>query len=1651
MIERQKKIYLCRPNGKILTQLNGIQTSSVQYSVHAKDYNDITFNVDRFIIVDGEPVESNGYEDLHVGMNILLEGCDMFQMQEPTVVNDGVKEYKVIRANSIEYEFQEKNWIGLKVNTGKDDSLEYLIPNNTNSFGIVERDNYIKIYQGNNSGRTDHSLLHYIIEKVPGWSIDDADIDQALYTREISIEEDNINLYALLTSVIGPKAECIFLFDTINKKIKAIAKESLNENYFDTNIFISMRNLASNIEVQTNEDSVFTVFNAVGEDNLDVGSVNYNDIYVYDLSYFMSEPWMSTETATKIQAWMDWRDDHRDEFILLSKQLEEKRMKIKEIIYRCPNDGDDWQQWDQMDRDNLTRAKEMYVSYLNAIREDADPDPSYDSNGTYIPRTNQEEDYEAWLLDSNKGYYTYIEIRDIIIPNIDIAYTNKGKLDDEKIDYVKTYETNYELFGISLLEGKETSYNQQLEQLDKYKKPWNQLTDEEKTKHSNEGQYNIKHDEYVDINEVQIPAIEAKLEELRAEVSTIESEVEDIEEDIITLVEKAKISDSSWNMTQDELDLFNQLCKYTDYTNKNILRTSSDDTIMMVDIQKTLYDDAVSKLSEVSQPQYTFSVSADNFFDIKEFASWKEKFELLRFMRVGIRDDYSVKLRLIGYTTNPCEIDSLLNVDFSNFVTSRSGRSDLTELLDMENNSPSKNSISIGNADAKNAEEYATKLFYMMSRSGLLSGSYGNTATTTSTNSSFTGVSTANVIQMYATSGYITDAVMSEAKITDYLDAVKVNAATVEAGTLIADRILLKNDASAILYQLNNLGSLVSEENKTLDGYVLTDRTILADKIVADTITAREITTDKLRGTGGWINLRNGSFWYGHGAYTNNDNFVSYKEDPVEKAAEEALAAQINNSNNSISWINGVLNIDGTITAREGSIGGFSVTTSYDSSGVGETTANNGHMFENSLYAQSANQTYEFEVGITSGAYAAGAGHALPTTKAFYIGQINKDAAWSTATDVFYVLHDGSMYATKGEIAGWTIDNAWLKKPVTTSGITYQPYLYAPASISPTSNSFIGVMKTENNTTTYPFYVRYDGYLYAQNANITGTIYATSGEFTGKITADSGYIGYKSSSEPGWVIKSGAIYSGTSAMSGTGSTTAGVFIGTAGIRIYKDSTHYVSIASSDGIINAVGANITGAITATSGTIGGCSIVNETLQIANANIISVDASKMTTGYIRSQNYNGSNGSITNTQGSVLNLANGQFNFGGGKLTFNGTSLSVNGDITATSGTIGGITANSSYGLYTNSKTSSTSTKTGFLISKDGGIYLGAYSNGSCPFQVASDGTLTATSATIKGSITADDGKIGDFYISDKGLVTSTGSYTTDRIVSGIYNNGDAYFGKLGSATVIYQGSVKVLSQTRYYNSVWNTDDTLGVGVNILKDGIHFTVSNVADNLGDEVASFMANGSITTEKNNVSIRAGNSSYNDLYCITTINNYNNVDIRAEEYNTSKNSGGNAGLYHRSTTGAGAKWLIQIDRAGTVTSNVTSDARYKKILGNIPEKETLALLRNIIPCNFIYKSDDNGIVQNGMIAQRIRDVLISNNIGYRSYLVIEDAETPETYHDLDISEDKVTYGLDYSKFTPVLWSGWQYHDKQIQELSAQISELKSDIKQLKKQLQER
>lgn len=113
-------------------------------------------------------------------------------------------------------------------------------------------------------------------------------------------------------------------------------------------------------------------------------------------------------------------------------------------------------------------------------------------------------------------------------------------------------------------------------------------------------------------------------------------------------------------------------------------------------------------------------------------------------------------------------------------------------------------------------------------------------------NIKLTNIETANVATLLAKVGLIDRATVVEGHITGFLDSVEVNANKITAGTLVADRILLKGSEKGLLYALNNLGELTSTTVDSLDGYVLTDRTINADKIVASSITANELDVENI-------------------------------------------------------------------------------------------------------------------------------------------------------------------------------------------------------------------------------------------------------------------------------------------------------------------------------------------------------------------------------------------------------------------------------------------------------------------------------------------------------------------------------------------------------------------------------------------------------------------------------------------------------------------------------------------------------------------------------------------------------------------------------------------------------------------------------------
>lgn len=253
-------------------------------------------------------------------------------------------------------------------------------------------------------------------------------------------------------------------------------------------------------------------------------------------------------------------------------------------------------------------------------------------------------------------------------------------------------------------------------------------------------------------------------------------------------------------------------------------------------------------------------------------------------------------------------------------------------------------------------------------------------------------INTAKIKDLFTEVGLIRDAVISDAKITGYLDAVKINAASIDAGTLSVDRLVIRGDNTSLVYAINNIsGALQSQNVNTINGEVLTDRTILADKIVASSITANEIagntiTADKLKVlTLSAIAADLGSITAG------SLNIGSGKFVVTSAGVLSATGA----------------NITGTITATNGSIGGW---------GIGQTSISSVNSSGNAAVLANGSDSYQNVLYVRNGAGTTASPYTYPI-----ILRANGDLIATKATIT------GSVTATSGKIGAFDISGNSLK------------------------------------------------------------------------------------------------------------------------------------------------------------------------------------------------------------------------------------------------------------------------------------------------------------------------------------------------------------------------------------------------------------------------------------------------------------------------------------------------------------------------------------------------------------------------------------------------------------------------------------------------
>ena len=753
MIKHNAKIYLCRPDRTVICALNGVQIKSVEYEQQLKDFNRLTFNVDRYIDIDGEYVESAGYEKLKDHMTIYLEGLDYFQLQEPSLQNDnGRYEYKACEAYSDEKTFEDKDMKGLSFNKGIKDSMEMLATNNVDDMGYAKE--YITFCNDRNH---ELSLMHLVLDRVPGWSV--GYIDPTIKNEKYSFEADNTNAYAFLNTTVANVVKCVFYFDTINRTVSAYAKENIGK---DTNIFIGWRNALNMLKMTPQADTMYNALTIQGDEELDITRVNYGRSHIYNLDYYLTTNYFPQETIDKVKIWQKWQIDNHAKYIENGKKSAEYQARIDEINYRVPNDGIQIAQYKTMDQETLEKTLKMYEQMMITIQVSVDTrdDHEKDSSGNYTkwdkPDDIQNRVYKPWttpsgevdhekylalLKKSNKGYYTYQELRDYIIPNIKVAIQNLHLADNKKIDYNDEFESNWDLYGIKELEGKRDEYKKQiLDILAAYQKEWNQLTDEEISKAGvkDEKTYNVFHKNFIKYknwlgDENTEGSLLYKLKELNAQVDELETKKKPYDDIMTDMNTHSELNDPQFGLTDKEYTAVMNIVRMGDYTNNNIFTTSLDDAITSYEHCEELYQDGLKRISETSQPQYQIETSLDNILSLNEYADvnsdnkqgWHNQFTVGNFIRVGLRDDYAVKLRLLTVAYNPCTKSSEISVTYTNMITSLTGRDDFSYLFD-DTAASQKNSISVGTGDSKDSIEYMTNMLQRMTNSSLFGNAVNN-------------------------------------------------------------------------------------------------------------------------------------------------------------------------------------------------------------------------------------------------------------------------------------------------------------------------------------------------------------------------------------------------------------------------------------------------------------------------------------------------------------------------------------------------------------------------------------------------------------------------------------------------------------------------------------------------------------------------------------------------------------------------------------------------------------------------------------------------------------------------------------------------------------------------------------------------------------
>ena len=185
--------------------------------------------------------------------------------------------------------------------TNKEEYDEKLSDSNKTNAQLSEK-LYVKKFpnvQFYNADREGLSLLHLIFENIPEWRI--GNVDQSLWHKERQFSNDRISAYDFLMNDVSETFGCTFVWDSLTGLVHVYEEveddeiENEASTRFETDVYISKSNLASECQVKYSSDNIKTKLVVTGSDDLDIREVNLGRNEIMDLSFYHTEDWMEQD------------------------------------------------------------------------------------------------------------------------------------------------------------------------------------------------------------------------------------------------------------------------------------------------------------------------------------------------------------------------------------------------------------------------------------------------------------------------------------------------------------------------------------------------------------------------------------------------------------------------------------------------------------------------------------------------------------------------------------------------------------------------------------------------------------------------------------------------------------------------------------------------------------------------------------------------------------------------------------------------------------------------------------------------------------------------------------------------------------------------------------------------------------------------------------------------------------------------------------------------------------------------------------------------------------------------------------------------------------------------------------------------------------